>query len=70
MYAPSPICFGVWAYSVGYFEQTKVSWMKRTRRNAMFAKYCEIRPGSVRMPAVGRDVGGSRPAVKVLAAGS
>ena len=37
VYAPAPMTCGVAENSAGNFEQTNVSWMKRTRRNAMFA---------------------------------
>lgn len=43
---PAPIGTGLSEYSAGNFEQAKVSWKKRTRRNAMFEKYCACRPGS------------------------
>src|SRR5258705_5728945 len=53
VYAPEPMTCGVGENSAGIFEQTNVSWMKRARRNAMFAKYCDWMPGSVRTPDVG-----------------
>jgi hypothetical protein len=75
VYVPAPIGVGVAEYSAGNFEQTKVSWMKRTRRKAMFAKYCAWRPGSVRTPTVGACAiwfagAGQSPSVNVFAVAS
>src|ERR1700722_4432624 len=50
---PAPMATGASENSVGNLLQTKVSWMNRTRRIAMSAKYCAMRPGSVSTPAVG-----------------
>src|SRR3954465_15427626 len=64
VYVPEPIAVGAAPNSAGYLEHTKVSWRKRVRRKAMFAKYWAMSPGSVRIPAVGAPLA-QRAAVNV-----